>query len=127
LEGEDIGDKTISVSKQFNETRSGNWRKKTFSNVTVDLLKFNVLFGNKLGYDSIGINEKLLIRPLERRHNTVFEIFKHEKTSWYCKCGAESQGGWYLFTCGISDACLEYAERVKHVLIYIRLNVSDTL
>jgi hypothetical protein len=39
LEGEDIGDKTISVSKQFNET-SGNWRKKTFSNVTVDLLKF---------------------------------------------------------------------------------------
>lgn len=84
-------------------------------------------FGNKLGYDSIGINEKLLIRPLERRHNTVFEIFKHEKTSWYCKCGAESQSGWYLFTCGICDACLEYAERVKHVLIYIRLNVSDTL
>jgi hypothetical protein len=41
LEGEDIGDKTIYVSKQFYETRSGNWRKKKdFSNVTVDLFKF---------------------------------------------------------------------------------------
>ena len=129
MEGEDIGDKTIYVSKQFYETRSGNWRKKktflmlllTYSN----LLKKT--FGNKLGYDSIWINGKLLIRPPERRHNTVFEIFKHEKTSWFCKCGAESQSGWYLFTCGICGACLEYAGRVKHVLIYIRLNVSDTL
>jgi hypothetical protein len=63
-------------------------KKKTFLMLLLtysNLLKKT--FGNKLGYDSIGINGKLLIRPLERRHNTVFEIFKHEKTLWYCKCG----------------------------------------
>ena len=57
-------------------------KKKTFLMLLLtysNLLKKT--FGNKLGYDSIGIDEKLLTRPLERRQNTVFKIFKHEKTS----------------------------------------------